>query len=690
MTQPLPPVSSSPPTSQRRFPLTAREAFILPSLLLYLVVLFRTAWLADDAFISFRAADNLLAGLGPVWNPGERVQAYSHPLWFFLVTAVRAVTGEFYYSTIFLSFAISLAAVMLASFGGRAPWPRRAFVLALACFSRAFADFSTSGLENPLSHLLFALFFFAWLRPGRDGNGAPRPLGLLSLLATLAALNRQDTALIFIPPLLWELFVRWRTPHATGDDGAAPPAIRRLTGLVGALALGLLPLLAWEIFSVIYYGFPFPNTAYAKLNTGIARPVLLEQGFYYFWNTVEHDPLTLVVIGLGMLAGLLEHAGRPRALALGLGLYLFYVLWIGGDFMAGRFLALPFFGAVMLLSDVGLDTTPRPARWMAALLLAALVVFSVLRLEPALPPFSGPTYPDRPFEQVPYDWRGVADERGGYYPYTGLMRQEPDRRSPSLHFWGRMGAAFRRDRTPVIVFSALGFAGWHMGDRGYMVDLNALADPLLARLPAIQDPPWRIGHFMRVVPEGYIDSLMFGDNRIRDPEVAAYYDDLRIVTRGPLFTRERMKAILRVNRQKTPALADPNAWLYPPQGYQPPTRRHYFARDFESPAEPRTFDWSEGFVLYWDGMRHARGVALSPRPNRDYDVIFTLRGVEKGRVLVRLKDQPAAAESPDGPGLVIAVPGPVSEAGFDAVHFLPREFRGPQTFNWIRLVGEPA
>ena len=32
------------------------------------VVLCRTAWLADDAFISFRAVDNLIAGHGLVWS----------------------------------------------------------------------------------------------------------------------------------------------------------------------------------------------------------------------------------------------------------------------------------------------------------------------------------------------------------------------------------------------------------------------------------------------------------------------------------------------------------------------------------------------------------------------------------------------------------------------------------------------
>src|SRR5882762_66691 len=39
------------------------------------------AWLCDDAFISFRYADNLVHGLGLVFNAGERVEGYSNFLW---------------------------------------------------------------------------------------------------------------------------------------------------------------------------------------------------------------------------------------------------------------------------------------------------------------------------------------------------------------------------------------------------------------------------------------------------------------------------------------------------------------------------------------------------------------------------------------------------------------------------------
>ena len=38
-------------------------------------------WIPDDAFISFRYARNIADGLGPVFNPGERVEGASNPLW---------------------------------------------------------------------------------------------------------------------------------------------------------------------------------------------------------------------------------------------------------------------------------------------------------------------------------------------------------------------------------------------------------------------------------------------------------------------------------------------------------------------------------------------------------------------------------------------------------------------------------
>lgn len=84
----------------------------------------------------------------------------------------------------------------------------------------------------------------------------------MALCAGLSLVNRMDTALIFAPVLAYA----WL-------------AERNLRATAVILA-GLSPFIAWEVFSVVYYGFPFPNTAYAKLGTGIDKADVLYEGVW--------------------------------------------------------------------------------------------------------------------------------------------------------------------------------------------------------------------------------------------------------------------------------------------------------------------------------------------------------------------------------------------------------------------------
>jgi len=76
---------------------------IVIGIVLLVMSLIRTAWLSDDAYITFRTADNIIHGYGLVWNTAERVQTYTHPLWLALIAPAFAATGEVYYTAIVLS-----------------------------------------------------------------------------------------------------------------------------------------------------------------------------------------------------------------------------------------------------------------------------------------------------------------------------------------------------------------------------------------------------------------------------------------------------------------------------------------------------------------------------------------------------------------------------------------------------------
>jgi arabinofuranosyltransferase len=475
----------------------------------FLLALVRTAWVCDDAYLTLRSVENLLAGFGPRWNVAERVQVYTHPAWMALLAAGRLATGEVYFSTLALSAAVSLATVVLVALGF--PSPGRLTALALLLGSKAVVDFSTSGLENPLTHLLLALFVLGCFGPA----STPR----LVLLGALLALSRLDAVLLVAPALAWTLWTR----------RSAWPRV----------AAAALPLVLWEAFSVVYYGTPWPNTAYAKLGTGIPAGELLAQGLHYLADSLHLDPLTLPAVLLGTLAGLVSSHPAARALALGIVLELAYVVRAGGDFMSGRFLTGCLLVAALLLARIS---------WRHHTLVA-LAIVAVSLLPPRAPLRSGVVYVYRGRDH------GIADERGVYFQAMGFWA-ERGIFAPPRHPRIEAGRALRASGRPIATTTAAGLTAYYAGPGVHFVDRLALGDPLLARLPVPREWSWRVGHYERAIPDGYLETLRSGVNQIRDPRVAALYERVRLVTRGPLFDPDRWRAIVAPSFGP-PAAGDP-------------------------------------------------------------------------------------------------------------------------------------
>jgi arabinofuranosyltransferase len=127
-------------------PRQTTRVILVGGLSVFFLLLIRTAWLDDDAYITFRTIDNFLNGYGLRWNTINRVQAYTHPLWMMVITPFAALTGEMYHSSLLASIGISLAAVgvMLRGVAG-SPRPRS------SCCRRwrfSFVDYSTSDSES--------------------------------------------------------------------------------------------------------------------------------------------------------------------------------------------------------------------------------------------------------------------------------------------------------------------------------------------------------------------------------------------------------------------------------------------------------------------------------------------------------------------------------------------------------------
>ena len=524
------------------------------ALLAFILLFLRTAWVGDDVYITLRTVDNFVNGYGLTWNAAERVQSFTHPLWMFLLTAIYLPTRDAYFAALFASFLASFLTFWLVARRDGFAW----LGVAVLLFSKAFADYSASGLENPATHLLLVLFFIYFIekrsakspdfafgsKPFQSLETLESDLVRLSFLAALLALNRLDAILFVLPALVHLLlppslrggwFSRRSNPRADEEIASQKP----LAMTIRQMLLGFLPLIFWEAFSLFYYGFPFPNTFYAKLGAGIPQNELLMQGLVYFFDSFQRDPLTLTVIFAGIILALWRGQIRERLLALGSLLYLGYVLSIGGDFMSGRFFTASLVVSALLLIHLLRDLAPR---WKYAAIGAVIV----LGLFAAPPNFildlNQPRFTDRDLVT------GINDERAYYYPISGLMNYRPGRDIPfSGEGWVEHGKALRASGKSVVDEKNVGFIGYFAGPRVHIVDLYALCDPLLARLPSQSPGKWRIGHFERTVPEGYVQTLRTGVNQIADPNLATYYDALALITRGPLFSRERLLAIWKMN-----------------------------------------------------------------------------------------------------------------------------------------------
>jgi arabinofuranosyltransferase len=126
----------------------AVQVALWASIIIFALVVVKTAWMSDDAYITLRTVDNVVNGYGLTWNPGERVQTYTHPLWMLLITGFYFVTREAYYTVLALSIFLSILAVLLLA--SRLAISKAAAVFAVVALTLSKAFRTPSCFSYPL------------------------------------------------------------------------------------------------------------------------------------------------------------------------------------------------------------------------------------------------------------------------------------------------------------------------------------------------------------------------------------------------------------------------------------------------------------------------------------------------------------------------------------------------------------
>lgn len=415
-------------------------------------------WLCDDAYISFRYADNLARGRGLVFNAGDHVEGYTNFLW----TVMLAFTTRIGFGSEIPSLVLSLASyvllLFLASRVARQCAPASTHfavpIAAMLCAAQyTMASFGTSGLET-----MFAAAM-ALLALERALAGAFLAAGFAGIAAAMA---HPDHGILYAGLGLALLL---------GRDTRA--------GLVRyaiPFAAVYVPYFAWRLY---YYGEFFPNTYYAKS----ADQAYYGQGAVY---------LVAFVIGTGFWASLpllIYSAISERRTLLGrycliaLPLFCLHVARIGGDFMYGRLL-LPLVAPLLVLLECGLARLFDARRFVRGAL--AAISIAVIAL---------PVRFLQPFEKRWY----LSDERT-FYPLSSLRPVKVD----SIYFdWAKTLIKFFPPQadSPRMAMACVGMIGFYTG--WPLVDCFGLTDRTVAHMPIPQRG--RPGH-EKLASAGYVVS----------------------------------------------------------------------------------------------------------------------------------------------------------------------------------------
>lgn len=277
---------------------------LIVAIVIFILLALHFDFIQDDAYISFRYAGNLLAGNGLVYNIAERVEGYTNFLWVILLALFKKTILMDYITTarllsLFCGGMIFILSFLFARFHSRDNHFSVAISSVILLVSnQALAYWSISGLETTaFAFLCFASLYLEYSRPR-----------LTPAILVLATLTRPEGGLVFIIVLLHRIIKQHRFP-------------------IGFFLIYFILLAPYGLFKLIYYGSLLPNPFYAKSGFGLEY---ITSGIEYLWQFLS----TIGVFGIIFLAPLISLPklwSKYSLLYLFVGIYLAYIVWVGGD-----------------------------------------------------------------------------------------------------------------------------------------------------------------------------------------------------------------------------------------------------------------------------------------------------------------------------------------------------------------------
>ncbi len=525
-----------------RKPETELDWLRLVLTLCFVFIITLLAWQSDDSYHGYVMAKHLVEGDGFVYNIGQRASATTGPLYTLIVALAYFFTREMFFTSIAVNVLFSTAAFIILINHVCKTTQQVLFAFLALVGSSAFVSYTTSGLENCL------LFFLcAWFLKVYYDHEKFTGLQMLKLALIFAALAmaRMDAVLLLIPMIVYVYLMKRR--DVTFLEAC------------GLTIIGLSPFFIWEIFSLFYFGFPVPNTAYVKLGTDISTVDYIKKGIWYVYYTGLNDLMVLILPVAMIVMAVITRIWKNIYTALGVLLYGMYVLYIGGDFMMGRhftvMMLISVFAIIHMMNDMAGHNFNLAGMYRKTF--NVLVIVSLVYALTFVPNIGVKYLVNGQYAPA----AAISDERAYYSPTTGLFQNVrsliKDGRMCIEDTWNYQSVDEIREQGWLgnITENSAGILVYYNSDI-YLNDTYCLGDPFLSKLPAVKQETWRIGHLRRAVPEGYRETVMYGENVIEDEDLAKYYDIICEMTEGPLFSLDRIRTVINWNRGKYDYLLD--------------------------------------------------------------------------------------------------------------------------------------
>ena len=532
----------------------------------------------DDAFITFRYSSHLAHGFGLVFNPGQYVKGYSNTSWAVLMSLPELLGWSALYFSKAVGVPCFLVGLWLLSRYTRgmcdretscaedsrdavspgadpaltretttrsqrepttAGWsiasprvstlPSQLFSGFLMCISAPVAVWYVNGLETGFYTTLLVGAVLLRLREQRRCRALP----LSGLLFAAVALSRPEGILFFGAMALHDVVYRIISRRVSLYDlcwFVVPPA---------AYALELL-------WSLAYYGDPFPNTAYAKVSGFHGAGWLLNVDFlravrsfarefradaYLGYRLREWGPIAIVALALlGLLSR--RRLRNTSAICLMVCTQIAFIARVKGDWMPAARFMVPIIPFMILLLTEGLAVVsllvPREfRRFFSCMLVVVVACF-----------FISPNY--------------------------HVSKRVHDQRYVNARSYLRHGRFFAMVAEPGRMLTAMDIGGIAYGNHHDVIDTAGLTDRFVARAHGTRNVLRAIVDYLTLLQpdiirrhdQGEPDQTFYREalrsgNYLRFTSSWRRYDHRLLIRRDLVLVNEIPQAALRVRSART-------------------------------------------------------------------------------------------------------------------------------------------